>query len=276
MHEYDVALKRILARPGSALLTALTGRTELRWLNVELPKVTNLRVDALGELPTGGKIHFEFQSRNDRRFAFRMAEYSFGIARQYGDFPRQIAIYVGSRPMRMKNRIDSPNFSFRFELIDIRDLDGEPLLASPNLSDNVIAVLTSAGAEPGALKRILRKIADAPVSERGEMLAELQILAGLRGLRNELTREEKKMPITVNLLKDEFFGPMIRKGMAEGREEGRAEGQLELVTGMIRKRFGRITPAVRKRLDALTPEEVKAVGLRILDARSLDDLFAAR
>jgi hypothetical protein len=48
MHEYDVALKRILTRPGSALLFALTGASELRWLNVELPKVNNLRVDLLG------------------------------------------------------------------------------------------------------------------------------------------------------------------------------------------------------------------------------------
>jgi hypothetical protein len=41
MHEYDVALKRILTRPGSALLFALTGAAKLRWLNVELPKVNN-------------------------------------------------------------------------------------------------------------------------------------------------------------------------------------------------------------------------------------------
>ena len=49
MHEYDVALKRILTRPGSALLAALTGLDTLNWLNVEMPSVRNLRVDTLGQ-----------------------------------------------------------------------------------------------------------------------------------------------------------------------------------------------------------------------------------
>jgi hypothetical protein len=52
MHEYD-ALKRILTRPGSVLLSAPTGSPSLRWLNVEAPLVRNLRVDLLGESPDG-------------------------------------------------------------------------------------------------------------------------------------------------------------------------------------------------------------------------------
>jgi hypothetical protein len=62
MHEYDVALKRILTRPGSLLLTALTGSPSLRWLNVEAPLVRNLRVDLLGESPDGGLVHVELQA----------------------------------------------------------------------------------------------------------------------------------------------------------------------------------------------------------------------
>ena len=51
MHEYDVALKNILTRPGSSVLEQLTGASSLKWLNVEAPKVRNRRVDLLGELP---------------------------------------------------------------------------------------------------------------------------------------------------------------------------------------------------------------------------------
>jgi hypothetical protein len=76
MHEYDVALKRILTRPGSVLLTALTGSPSLRWLNVEAPLVRNLRVDLLGEAPNGDLIHIELQSRNEKEFPLRMGEYS--------------------------------------------------------------------------------------------------------------------------------------------------------------------------------------------------------
>jgi hypothetical protein len=51
MHEYDVTLKNILTRPGSSVLAQLTGLSSLKWLNVEAPKVSNRRVDLLGELP---------------------------------------------------------------------------------------------------------------------------------------------------------------------------------------------------------------------------------
>jgi len=42
----------------------------------------------------------------------------------------------------------------------------------------------------------------------------------------------------------------------------------------MKRRFGRIPPRIRKRLGALQQEELKAVGLRILDAKKIDDLFA--
>jgi len=270
MHEYDVALKRILTRPGSGLLAALTGSAHLRWLNVELPKVSNLRVDLLGVTPNGEFIHFELQSRNERDFALRMAEYLFAIHRHCGRIPRQIVLYVGEKPLRMKNGISGPDLSFRFHLVDVRDLDGEPLLASKNLSDNVIAVLTRLGGEPGTVRRILQRIAEGPTAERGEALMELSILAGLRKLTGEVKREAKKMPIVEDIMDNEIFGPAIRKGLAQGR----VEGQMEILQGQIEKRFGRVPPGIRQRLEALKPAQIKAASLRLLDAKRIEDLFA--
>ena len=86
MHEYDAALKNILTRPGSSALAQLTGASSLKWLNVEAPKVSNRRVDLLGELPNGELVHIELQSRNEKEFPLRMAEYLFGIGLRYGGF----------------------------------------------------------------------------------------------------------------------------------------------------------------------------------------------
>jgi hypothetical protein len=99
MHEYDIALKRILTRPGSALLAALTGADRLQWLNVETPRVRNLRLDLLGQLPDKELIGIEFQSRNEKRFAMRMGEYLFATGRTHGRLPRQIVLYVGEPRM---------------------------------------------------------------------------------------------------------------------------------------------------------------------------------
>jgi hypothetical protein len=142
MHEYDVALKNILTRPGSSVLAQLAGESSLKWINVEAPKVGNRRVDLLGESPNGNLVHIELQSRNEKDFPVRMAEYLFGIGLRYGRLPRQVALYVGEAPLRMRDRVESPDVSVRFHLVDIRDLDGERLLASAHMGDNVLAVLT--------------------------------------------------------------------------------------------------------------------------------------
>ena len=62
MQEYDVALKLLLQ--GSARLTIreLAGGPVEKWLDIELPKVQNLRMDLLGETAGGGLVHVELQS----------------------------------------------------------------------------------------------------------------------------------------------------------------------------------------------------------------------
>ena len=270
MHEYDVALKNILTRPGSLVLAQLTGAFSLKWLNVEAPKVSNRRVDLLGELPDGNLVHIELQARNEKDFPLRMAEYLFGIGRQYGRLPRQVALYVGEAPLRMKDRVEGPDVSVRFHLVDIRDLDGEQLLASANLGDNVLAILTRLGERPKAVRRILERIAAGEPEERDRALAELFILAMLRKFTGELKREVEKMPILLDIMDDEVFGPLIRKGLAQGR----VEGQVEMLLSQIEKRFGRVPPAVGQRIGALKPAQLKRAGLRLLDAQRIEDLFA--
>ena len=54
------------------------------------------------------------------------------------------------------------------ELVDVRDLDGEALLASGNPGDNIIAILTQLGNRPGTVRRVLQRIASAPAGEGGE------------------------------------------------------------------------------------------------------------
>jgi hypothetical protein len=176
MHEYDVALKNILTRPGSSVLAELTGASSLKWLNVEAPKVSNRRVDLLGELPGGNLVHIELQSRNERDFAMRMGEYLFGIGRKYRRLPRQVALYVGEARLRMKDHVEGPGTFVRFDLVDIREMDGERLLASANFGDNVLALLTRLGEQREAVRRILEQIAARRPGEREEALAELFIL----------------------------------------------------------------------------------------------------
>jgi hypothetical protein len=124
------------------------------------------------------------------------------------------------------------------------------------------------------VRRILKRIAAGPAEGRGEALAEFSILAGLRQLKAEVTREARKMPIQEDIMDNEIVAPWIRQWRAEGRMEGRVEGQLALLTRLIEKRFGSIPPAIRKRIAALKPAQLERAGLRLLDAERIEDLFA--
>src|SRR5580658_4154128 len=113
----------------------------------------------------------------------------------------------------MKDRIEGPHVSVRFHLVDIRDLDGEKLLASANMGDNVLAVLTRLCEQPSAVRRGLKRIAAGPPGERNQALAELFIVAELRKITGNIKREVEKMPILVDIMDNEVLGPVLRKGL---------------------------------------------------------------
>ena len=143
MQEYDVALKLLLQGSAKLTMRELTGTAIEKWLNVELPKVQNRRMDLLGETADGSLFHLELQSENEAAIPLRMAEYSLGAFRLFGRFPRQVLLYVGEASMRMASELRGPDVSFRYRAVDIRDLDGDLLLESEDVGDNVIAILTA-------------------------------------------------------------------------------------------------------------------------------------
>ena len=141
MQEYDIALKLLLRGPAKLAMRELTGTAVEKWLDVELPKVQNTRVDLLGETNEGSLVHLELQSRNDATMPLRMAEYCLGVFRLFGKFPRQALLYVGEDRLRMDSELRGPDVWFRYHAIDIQDVDGDWLLESEEVGDNVIAIL---------------------------------------------------------------------------------------------------------------------------------------
>ena len=282
MQDYDVTLKNLLTKPGSLLLETVTGTRNIRWLNVETPKVRNTRRDLLGETANRSLIGIEIESRIRPRLGFRIGEYQFGTTVRYGRMPKHILLYIGPSRKPIPARYDDGENTLTWHVVDIRDLDGEALLASPNLGDNVVSVLTKLGNQPGTVRRIVERIASRPEDdERGEALAELTMLAGLRQLTDEVIQESRKMLSEREILKNAVFGPPYRegreKGFAEGEAKGEAKGvakgRVEFLFDMLEKRFGLVPPDVRKRLHAMKSGELTDVGLRLMDAQRIEDLF---
>jgi len=87
-------------------------------------------------------------------------------------------------------------------------------------------------------------------------MAELSILAGLRSLGAEITREAGRMPIQEDIRDHDYYGPLIRQGM------------MAMLQKLIEKKFGDIPPRIRERLDTLKPAQIEAASLRLPRCRT--------
>jgi predicted transposase YdaD len=279
MQQYDAALKNVLTRGNSGFLSGLMGLQVARFLNIEFPDVRSPRADLLGEARDGTLFHVELQSSNDPRMAFRMLDYLVAIERELKRVPRQLVLYVGEAPMKMESRIFARGLSFEVVMVDIRSLDGEPLLESDSLDDNIVSILARQPDARRAVRRVLEKIAVIGSERRAKALAELMLLAGLRSLGGFIKEESRDMPILTDIMDHDLFGPLLRQGMAAGRVEGRTEGLAEggraVFQRLVTKRFGTTPDWVNERISQLGIEELENLSARLLDARSLEELFGA-
>jgi predicted transposase YdaD len=286
MHEYDIALKVLLQSSANSLLRQLTGASVERWENTELPVVQTRRVDLLGWTTENELVHIELQSTNKSDMAARMAEYALRIYLQVGKYPKQIVLYVGEAAMSMDAVIEKPGFSFRYELVDIRDLDADLLLASPRIEDNLLAILMRLPDRAGAVRQILGRIARLEEPARRAAFAQFLIISGLRRLSSSVEEEAEKMPILNDIMDHEVIGPAIRKGLQqglqqgrqegrrEGRQQGLKEGQQNIVRRQLEKRFGALPERVGKRLEEMSAAELEEISIRIFEAENLESLFS--
>ena len=277
MQDYDVTLKLLLQGSAQLTMRELTGAPIEKWLDVELPKVQNLRVDLLGETSAGDLVHLELQSGNDATMPLRMAEYCLSMFRLYGRFPRQVLLYVGEAPLRMESELRGPDVWFRFRAVDIRSLDGERLLESEGVGDNVIAILARLRDHKEAIRKIVQRIAGLESPDRERALGQLLILSGLRHLTSIVEQEVRKMPIHIDLMENDYLAPAYKRGLQEGELKGKLEGELKgeltVLRRLIAKRFGPIPTWAEERLTARTKVELEELSERIFDARSLEELL---
>jgi len=90
--------------------------------------------------------------------------------------PVQVVLDVGERPLPMENVQRGPGLSFEYSLSDISSLDGDRLIESEDVGDNVIAVLAGLQDHGCAVRKIVERIAGLATAERETALAQVMIL----------------------------------------------------------------------------------------------------
>jgi hypothetical protein len=303
MHEYDVVLKLLIAASADTTLQLLGAHGRVKeWLNIELPRIQNHRVDLLASMTSGELIQVELQSANHAKMAQRMAEYAVGIWRREGIYPKQIVLYVGNEEMRMQNRVEHDGMIFWYTLIDFRDLDGAALLASDCISDNILALLARIDDPPGAMHRIFHNIRSLEPGDRADTLRRLLIVSGMRGLEEVYEEEERRMPVTMDIMDHKILGPRIREAVAkevaelapkqaeklaqklaqkQAEElapklaEKLAEKEIrEIARFQLEQRFGSLPAWVDERLKSFSHQRTRQLLGEVISAKTLDELFA--
>ena len=181
--------------------------------------------------------------------------------------------YVGGESLRMKHELVGEDLSFRYELLNARELDPEALLASPSVGDNVMAILTRLRASQDAVRQILRSVAALERPDRDVAFEALLMLAGLRELEETVEMEARNMPVFDDILENKVLGREYKRGLERGLEQGRLSGELDLLRIVIVDRFGSVPPALDSKISAMGPAELEEMARRVSRAATLDDLL---
>lgn len=67
----------------------------------------------------------------------------------------------------------------------------------------------------------------------------------------------------------------MQKWLLQERTEGKIEGRAEVLLRLLRRRFGDLPTEIAQRVTIATIPDLDRWADRILDARSLDEVFAA-
>ena len=287
---YDITLKELFHELPPGLLRQLVGQEVAELLNVEFPTAQMRKPDFVARLADGTLYHLDLQSDNDAGMEWRMLQYYFLLYRVYGEIPVQQVLYVGAAAMKMNHRISHPRLQYEYGLVDIRTLHGTELLASPSITDNIFAMLCDHPDAHTAIREILNKLAVCDENLRQDFFSKMSILSDLRGLGKPLSQEVAAMPVVFNLRENpifvRYFDEAENKGRTEGRTEGRAEGRAEgrsqgieqgvrrTLRHQLERRFGLIPLLVVDRLEDASLSELETWSERVLDAKSLQDVFA--
>ena len=176
-------------------------------------------------------LHLEFQTTNDPKMIYRMAEYRAILQRKYEIPVRQVVIYLGSEKPKMRTQLSKEEQIKGFELHDIKKFPFQSALNSEIPEGAILSILTDyqkADSEK-VIEKIIYKLQQASKSESelNKSLKQLVVLSRLRKLEGEIKQKVNDMPITYDIKTDGLYNEGIREGILEGIKKGRKEGILK-------------------------------------------------
>jgi predicted transposase/invertase (TIGR01784 family) len=277
--DYDATIKSILQSLANSLTAKLTGSRAVELLSVEFESVERRVPDLVLRLEDERIFHLEIQSDNDPRMAQRMLRYRLLLLERFqNSVIVQYVLYIGKSKCSMVQAIKDGDLSYRYYLIDIRELSEDVFLLSNSAAERALALLTRVSDARNTIRRILASWTGKPNKEKADLEVKLVILSGLRKLEKIVREEIQRMPITIDLMENdvirEWIEGGIQKGIEQGLQQGTERGQSALLAKQLTRRFGALPAEYELRLQSAHSEQLEKWALRLLDASTLAQVFS--
>jgi hypothetical protein len=245
-------------------------------------------------------IHVEVQGERDNAFTLRMFTYNYRLFDRYQCPIISLAVLADDNPHWRPSHFEFEELGCRhsFDFPIVKLLDYADQLAQLEASPNAFALVTAAHLRTSQTKhnapaRYAAKLAlvrllyqhDWPRQRILDLFAVLDWMMRLpEALEQKLWQDigeiegEKQMRyITsverIGMKRGWIEGNQI--GLAEGKLEGKLEGETKLLVRLLTKRFGPLSAATQAQLDNATTDQLEHWADAILDAPTLDAVFAA-
>ncbi len=218
-------------------------------------------------------VFVEVQFQADPDFYLRFFGEIILFLRQYRTLRPWLALVI--YPYEQVERPSEATLPF-LDLPNLRRvyLNQIPLLESSNPKLWLVALLT---VEDSQLPPIVEKVKAHRNSNPSDGIDWIELLETI--LVNRLptiTREEIKTMFGLqdtDLKKTRFYQDTFNEGHLEGRMEGQVEGEATLLMRLLERRFGPLSTALKQRIASTDAETLLTYGDRVLDAKTLDDVF---
>jgi hypothetical protein len=226
-------------------------------------------------------VHVEIESRESvQPFRPRLFEYYVQLRRDSGlpVLPIGLFLRVGLDGIGWDSYVEHfweyRLLRFEYAYVGLPVLDGEPFATGENLLGVALSALMRLPAERRAELHAegLKRIAQSSENDfRRFLLAEcLEAYANLD--------ETQKQRLQVLLKTPEYQEVQTRmittfeRGIQQGLERGILEGERRSALRLLEAKFGSLSPEVKERVEALSPETLAQLQLDLLQAKSLKEL----
>jgi predicted transposase YdaD len=247
-----------------------TPQTRVKVLKTEL-SIEPIRADYVTFLRLQGRIlHLEFQTKLESTppLPLRMLDYWVRLYRLYRLPVTQVVVLLlppkGESEIETAFTVETTRHEYR--VIKMWEENPEQFLQDSALLP--LASLAATNQPQALLQQVVERVNQLETTQRAEISAYSQILAGLKFRKNLIRRlfQEGMMRESV------IYQEILEEGQQQGEQRGREKGERSLVLRQLTRKVGELPQRIHEQVETLSLEQLENLGEALLDFTSLLDL----